>query len=218
MDDEPNFCSCNNPDYRHSHKMVTDGGLKMSEPDMDEAEEYFSKFIESLGLDVDNDEHLQDTPRRVAKSRINELFRGLNENPDKHLERTFSDGVSDDFVIVGDIQVKSMCAHHFLPFTGKAWIGYIPNDEVVGLSKLARVLDGYARRPQVQERLTNQVANAIYENLEPKAVVVHIDAVHECMSLRGVEEPHSSTLTTALRGDAKDDHTIKSEFFDMIDK
>lgn len=188
------------------------------ESDKEKAKYHFAQFMKSLGLDISNDEHLQGTPQRVVDSRFDELFCGSFDNPDRHLEQTFSDGVSDDFVIVGDIQVKSMCAHHFLPFTGKAWVGYIPDGEVVGLSKLSRVVDGYARRPQVQERLTNQVANAVYNNLDPKAVVVHIDACHECMSLRGVEEPHSSTLTTALRGDAEDDHTIKSEFFNMIDK
>lgn len=191
----------------------------VNEVQREKAEEHYTEFMKCLGLDPESDEHLKGTPDRVVRSRFDEIFKGINENPDKHLEQTFEEGVSDDFVIVGDIQVKSMCAHHFLPFTGRAWVGYIPDDEVVGLSKLARVVDGYARRPQVQERLTNQVANAVYDNLEPQAVIVHIDAVHECMSLRGVEEPHSSTQTTALRGDAKgDDTTIKSEFFDMIDK
>lgn len=182
----------------------------------EEAERHFTNFMESLGLDVDNDEHLKDTPDRVVRSRFEELFRGLDEDPKRHLERTFSEGVSDDFVIVGDIQVKSMCAHHFLPFRGQAWVGYIPDKEVVGLSKLARVVDGYARRPQVQERLTSQVADAVYNELDPTAVVVHIDAEHECMSLRGVEEPHASTKTTALRGKAEDEESIKEEFFDMI--
>ena len=190
----------------------------VNEKNREEAEEHFEEFMKCLGLDPESDEHLKGTPDRVVRSRFDEIFRGIDENPDEHLEQTFEEGVSDDFVIVGDIQVKSMCAHHFLPFTGRAWIGYIPDDEVVGLSKLSRVLDGYARRPQVQERLTNQVANAIDENLDPKAVIIHIDAEHHCMSLRGVEEPHATTNTTALRGDAKDDATIKSEFFDMIDK
>jgi GTP cyclohydrolase I len=109
-----------------------------------------------------------------------------------------------------------MCAHHFLPFRGVAHIGYIPDGKVVGLSKLARVTHGYSRRPQVQERLTNQIADAIDEELEPKAVVAVVEAEHECMTLRGVQEPNTMTRTSALRGDALDDDSIKQEFFDLV--
>jgi GTP cyclohydrolase I len=125
--------------------------------------------------------------------------------------------VSDQFVIVDDIQVESMCSHHFLPFRGRAHVGYIPDEEVVGLSKLARVVQGYARRPQVQERLTNQIADAIHDELNPKAVVVFIKATHLCMSCRGVEEAYSATRTTALRGEAKSEPHIKDEFFSMLE-
>jgi GTP cyclohydrolase I len=187
----------------------------------EKAEYHFAEFIEALGLDVDGDEHLRDTPSRVAKSRFNELFRGLQENPRRHLERTFEDygqeeGEDGGLVIVDNIQVQSMCAHHFLPFRGVAHIGYIPDGKVVGLSKLARVTHGYSRRPQVQERLTNQIADAIDEELEPKAVVVVVEAEHECMTLRGVQEPNTMTRTSALRGDALDDNSIKQEFFDLV--
>lgn len=185
--------------------------------DLTEASQHFEKFMESLGLDTD-DEHMEETPMRVARSRYRELFRGLSEDPREHLAKTFSDGVCDEFVIVGPIQVQSMCAHHFLPFTGVAHVGYIPSNEVVGLSKLARVTKGYSRRPQVQERLTNQIADAIQEELDPVATVVYIDAEHECMTLRGVEEPASMTKTTALRGEATEDESIKQEFFQTIDQ
>lgn len=193
-------------------------------PQIEPAEYHFQKFIESLGLDID-DEHLEDTPRRVAKAYKNELFRGLQEDPSEHLERTFQapkaneqevDGVDAGFIIQDGIRVESMCAHHFLPFRGQAHIGYIPTDKIVGLSKMARVTDGFARRPQVQERLTNQIADALDEKLDPLAAIVVIEAEHECMSCRGVQEPHSVTRTSALRGKARTDAHIKEEFFNLV--
>lgn len=194
-----------------------DGDMAEGEVDYDAAVEAAEDFIDALGLDRD-DEHLRGTPARLARSRAYDLFGGLRENPREHLDRTFEDSnsVSDQFVIVDNIRVESMCSHHFLPFRGRAHVGYIPDEEVVGLSKLARVVRGYSRRPQVQERLTNQIADAIHEELEPQAVVVYIRAEHECMSCRGVEEPDSSTRTTALRGDAREKPHIKDEFFQML--
>lgn len=185
------------------------------------ATHHFRKFMECLGLDLD-DEHLKGTPKRVVDSRFDELFGGLNEDPSTHLETTFEAPKAHDkkgdagFVIVDGISVQSMCAHHFLPFRGKAHIGYIPNTEVTGLSKLSRVVDGYSRRPQVQERLTNQIADAVHEKLDPLATIVVIEAEHECMSLRGVQEPHTMTRTSALRGKARDEEHIKQEFFDLV--
>lgn len=191
----------------------------------DAAEYHFEEFIKALGLDPETDEHLEDTPARVTRSRFDEIFRGLNEDPSEHLETTFNDiGTykgDSGWVIVDGIQVQSMCAHHFLPFRGKAHVGYIPDGKAVGLSKLSRVVDGFARRPQVQERLTNQVANAIEESLEPKAAIVVIEAEHECMSLRGVQEPETMTRTSALRGMAHPKHDehkahLKEEFFNLV--
>lgn len=197
--------------------IVMEDDMKVSEVDYDAAVQAAEDFIEALGLDLEN-EHLKGTPTRLAKSRAYELFEGLQQDPREHLERTFEDSesISDQFVIVDNIQVESMCAHHFLPFRGRAHVGYIPDEEVVGLSKLARVVRGYARRPQVQERLTNQIADAIHEELEPQAVVVFVRAEHECMSCRGIEEAHSATRTTALRGAARDEAHIKDEFFQML--
>lgn len=209
-----------------NHKCICDGGevpKNLSrETDREEAEEHFTKFMEALGLDVDGDEHLQGTPDRVVRSRFDELFKGIREDPDRHLERTFEDFGQDQnddggLVIVDNIQVQSMCAHHFLPFRGRAHIGYIPDEKVVGLSKLSRVTKGYSRRPQVQERLTNQIADSIQDNLEPLATVVVVEAEHECMSLRGVQEPNTMTRTSALRGKAREDSTIKEEFFQLVD-
>jgi GTP cyclohydrolase I len=190
-------------------------------PEVPKAQYHYQKFMEAIGLeDWREDEHLQETPRRVYESRTNELFRGLDEDPRKHLQTAFSDVGQYEgdagWVIVDSIQIQSICSHHMLPFRGQADIGYIPQEKAVGLSKLARVADGYARRPQVQERLTNQIADAVHEELDPKAVVVVISAEHECMSLRGVQEPHTMTTTSALRGMAREDEHLKEEFFDLV--
>jgi len=181
----------------------------------------FEAFMREIIPEDEWDEHLAETPRRVAQSRMNELFSGLDEDPRRHLETTFSEiGQYEGdagWVIERDIQVQSMCAHHFLPFRGVAHVGYIPTEEAVGLSKLARVVDGFARRPQVQERLTNQIANAVHEELDPLSTVVVVDCEHECMSLRGVQEAHASTTTSAVRGEARDDESsTKQEFLELI--
>lgn len=202
--------------------------MKQQEQGVDRtaALKHFKKFMESLGLDTEDDEHMMGTPRRVVDSRADEIFRGLNEDPCEHLTSAQTSGGTFSeigqyegdagWVIERDIQVQSMCAHHFLPFRGVAHVGYIPTDEAVGLSKLARVVDGFSRRPQVQERLTNQIANAIYETLDAHSTIVVIDAEHECMSLRGVQEPHSSTVTSALRGKARTENHVKQEFFSLL--
>lgn len=192
-------------------------------PEVPQAQYHFQKFMEAIGLeDWEDDEHLSDTPRRVVDSRRDELFSGLKEDPTRHLETTFEDVDQHDdgdvgWLIEDNVQIQSMCAHHFLPFRGVAHIGYLPEDEVVGLSKLARVAEGFARRPQVQERLTNQIADAIHEELDPKAVAVVIVAEHECMTLRGVREPHSNTRTAAIRGEARSNPSLKQEFYQLLD-
>lgn len=182
--------------------------------------------MEALGLPRDSSEHLEDTPERVARAYINELFGGLEEDPRRYLETKFSEGVEQTvgdagWVIQDNIQVQSMCSHHFLPFRGRAHVGYIPQDHFVGLSKLARVVNGYARRPQVQENLTNEIADAIHEELDPLATIVVIEAEHQCMSIRGIKEPHSTTRTSALRGKAHpskngDSAHLKNEFLKLV--
>lgn len=179
------------------------------------AEYHFRCFMEELGLDTFESEHLEDTPRRVREAFEDDLFSGLDKEPDDVLTTTFQDGVEQDLVVVDNVQVKSMCAHHFLPFRGKAHVGYIPDEEIVGLSKIPRLVNVFARRPQVQERLTSQIADALYEHLDPIAVVVVVEAEHECMSHRGVEEPESWTRTSALRGAAEDKEDIKAEFLQI---
>lgn len=201
-----------------SKEMTTDL-YGYSEQDLERAKEHYEKFLEALGVGV-HGEHLEDTPERVVKSRLEELFRGIHEAPRDHLKTTFEDmgqyNGDAGWVVVDGISVKSMCSHHMLPFRGQAHVGYVPREQAVGLSKLSRVVDGYARRPQVQERLTNQIANAIHQELDPLAVAVVIEAEHECMCLRGVEEPGSMTRTSALRGLVREDNHMRKEFFDLV--
>ena len=157
------------------------------------------EILEAVGEDPDRDGLVQ-TPARVARMYA-EIFAGLREVPEHHLQTTFEVD-HDEMVMVRDIPMYSCCEHHLLPWIGKAHIAYIPNDDgrVTGLSKLARLVDAYARRPQVQERLTSQVADTLEASLKPKGVMVVIEAEHLCMSMRGVRKPGSTTVTSAVRG------------------
>jgi len=157
------------------------------------------EILIAIGEDPDRD-GLLDTPARVARMYA-EIFSGLHEDPSDHLRVTFEAG-HDEMVMVRDIPMYSACEHHMLPWVGKAHLAYIPNDDgrVIGLSKFARLVDGFARRPQVQERLTSQVADALQAKLEPKGVMVVIEAEHLCMSMRGVRKPGTTTVTSAVRG------------------
>ncbi len=156
-------------------------------------------FLIAIGEDPDR-EGLSGTPERIARS-AREIFGGLEIDPAQVLETVFDIG-HQEMVLVRDIPMYSMCEHHLLPFHGVAHVGYIPGDEgnVTGLSKLARLVEGFARRPQVQERLTSQVADALYERLGAHGVIVVIEAEHLCMSMRGVRKPGASTVTSAVRG------------------
>jgi GTP cyclohydrolase IA len=161
-------------------------------------------------------EGLRDTPKRVIDA-YEELYRGYRERPADVLERTFSEiGRYDDFVLVRDIAFNSHCEHHMMPFTGKAHIAYKPVDRVVGLSKLARLVDVYARRLQTQEHMTSQIASAIEEILSPHGVAVMLEAEHMCMSVRGVEKPGSSTITTQFTGSFRDNPDDQVRFITMV--
>ncbi len=157
------------------------------------------ELLAAIGEDVDRN-GLHDTPARVARM-WTEIASGLHEDPRSHLKVTF-EADHDEMVMVRDIPMYSTCEHHLVPFTGMAHVAYIPNDDgrVIGLSKVARLVDGYARRPQVQERLTAQVADALSDTLEPKGVMVVIEAEHLCMAMRGVQKAGTSTVTSAVRG------------------
>ena len=177
------------------------------------AEAATRELIAAIGEDPDR-EGLRDTPTRVAKG-WKEILNGLNEDPRDYLRTQFEAG-TDELVLVRDIVFHSVCEHHLLPFYGRAHVGYIPRGgRVTGLSKLARVVEGYSRRPQVQERLTAQIADAIDEVLHPQGVIVVIEAEHMCMSMRGVSKPGSSTVTSALRGIMNDGAT-RAEMMSLV--
>jgi GTP cyclohydrolase I len=184
-------------------------------PSREEAEAAVRTLIAFAGDDPAR-EGLIETPKRVADA-YEELYRGYRECPAEVLDRTFSEiGTYDDFVLVRDIAFNSQCEHHMMPFMGKAHIAYKPIERVVGLSKLARLVDVYARRLQTQEHMTSQIATAIEEILKPRGVAVMIDAEHMCMSLRGVEKLGSSTITTQFVGSFRDDPAEQVRFMSLL--
>ena len=171
--------------------------------DQQKIENAIREIIIAIGEDPDRD-GLQDTPARVARA-YKEMFSGLYQRPEEVLATTF-DLNHNEIVIVKNIDIFSVCEHHLLPFVGKASVGYIPNNngQITGLSKLARLIDVYAKRPQVQERLTSQVADALMRILKPQGVIVVIECEHFCMSMRGVSKPGSKTTTSVVRGNLQD--------------
>lgn len=172
-------------------------------------------ILEAIGEDKSR-EGLRDTPRRVANM-YSEVFAGIDRDPKEHLRTCFVDDGHDEMVLVKDISFYSMCEHHLLPFYGKAHIAYIPAaGKIVGLSKLVRVIDTVARRPQLQERLTTTVADVITKVLKPKGVVVVVEAEHLCMSIRGVNKPGAITVTSAVRGLFHRNPSSRAEAFSLI--
>jgi GTP cyclohydrolase I len=159
-------------------------------------------------------EGLRETPDRVARMYA-EIFAGLHLDPALHLQKTFTQKV-DELVIVKDIEFASCCEHHLLPFVGKVHIGYLPNGRVVGLSKLARVVDVVARRPQIQEQMTEQIADLIMNEIQPRGVAVIVEASHSCMTIRGVRKPGSMTTTSAVRGLLKSNPATRAEFMGLV--
>lgn len=174
------------------------------------------EILAAIGEDPNRD-GLLDTPKRVARMYA-EVCAGLHSDPRRHLETSFEAG-HDEIVVVRDIPFYSLCEHHLVPFFGTAHVGYIPNTEgrITGLSKLARVVDDYAKRPQVQERLTTQVADALEDVLEPRAVLVMMSAEHLCMSMRGIRKAGSSTVTSAVRGVFRTDMASRLEAMRLLE-
>ncbi|HWR49029.1 MAG TPA: GTP cyclohydrolase I FolE [Pseudonocardiaceae bacterium] len=183
--------------------------------DQARAEAAVRELLIACGEDPDR-EGLRETPTRVALA-YQEMFAGLFLDPDVVLERTFDEG-HDELVLVKDIPMYSQCEHHLVPFHGMAHVGYIPNaaGRVTGLSKLARLVDLYARRPQVQERLTSQVADALVRRLQPRGVIVVIEAEHLCMAMRGIRKPGSTTTTSAVRGLFKTNASSRGEVLHLM--
>ena len=181
--------------------------------DVPRVERAVREILLAVGEDPDR-EGLRDTPARVARMYA-ELFGGLHEDPRRHLRKFFTE-TCDEVVLVRDISFDSMCEHHLLPFMGKAHIGYLPDGRVVGLSKLARVVEQVARRPQVQERMTEQIADLLVEELHARGVAVVIEAVHTCMTIRGVRKPGCVCVTSAMKGIFRSKQSSRAEIMTLI--
>jgi GTP cyclohydrolase IA len=183
--------------------------------DMPRIERAVREILLAIGEDPDRD-GLVDTPARVARMYAEQLA-GMRQQPEDVLTRIF-DSEHDEIVLVRDIEMYSMCEHHLLPFFGRAHIGYIPNEkgEITGLSKLARLVDVYAKRPQVQERMTYQIADALMRILDPLGVIVVLEAEHLCMSMRGVRKPGAKTVTSAVRGIFRDQAQTRAEAMSLL--
>ena len=183
------------------------------EVDLPRIENAVREILAAVGEDPDR-EGLVETPGRVARMYA-ELFSGLHDDPRVHLQKFFTEKY-DEMVLVRDISFNSMCEHHMLPFSGKAHIGYVPNGRVVGLSKLARVVEVVSRRPQVQERMTETIANLLIEELDVKGVAVVIEASHSCMTIRGIRKPGSECVTSAMKGVFRSNLSSRSEVMNLI--
>jgi len=183
----------------------------------EEAEQAFTKIIRWLGEDPSR-EGLKSTPRRLVKA-FKEYFKGYNEDPKKILEKTFGDVQGyDDMVIQKNISLQSHCEHHLAPIIGVAHVAYIPNERVVGLSKLARVVEVFSKRLQTQERLTMQIANSLMDTLDAKGVAVSIDATHQCMTMRGIKKEQATTITNYYLGKFKEDLSFQNRYLRFISK
>ena len=180
-----------------------------------EAEDAFKTILAWMGEDP-NREGLLETPKRVVKA-FKEYFKGYNEDPNQILDKTFGDVDGyDDMVIQKNISVQSHCEHHMAPIIGKAHVAYIPKDRVVGLSKLARVVEVFSKRLQTQERLTMQIANTLMESLDAKGVAVTIDSTHQCMTMRGIKKEQATTVTNYYLGQFKDDLSYQNRYLRLI--
>lgn len=189
------------------------GGASPRQVDHARIERAVREILLAVGENPDR-EGLRETPSRVARM-YDELFRGLYEDPRRHLKKFFTEKC-DEVVLVRDISFQSMCEHHMLPFMGKAHIAYLPGNRVIGLSKLARVVEGVARRPQVQERMTEQIADLLVEELHARGVAVIIEAEHTCMTIRGVRKPGSLCVTSAMKGVFRTGSSTRAELMTLI--
>ena len=203
----------NDPSLQASHEM--DQSQMGSQVDLPRIEKAVREILFAIGEDPDRSS-LEETPARVARMYA-ELFAGLRSEPGRHLRKVFEENY-DELVLVRDISFNSMCEHHLLPFMGKAHIGYLPRGKVTGLSKLARVVEEISRRPQVQERMTHQIADLVNEELNAKGVVVVLEATHTCMTIRGIRKPGSLTVTSAVRGLFKSNQSSRAEVMALINR
>lgn len=181
--------------------------------DKNKIEDAVRLFLEGIGEDV-NREGLLETPSRIS-AMCEELFGGIGQDAKEHLSKTFT-AKNNEMVVEKDITFYSMCEHHFLPFYGKVHIAYIPDRKVVGLSKLARTVEVYARRAQIQEQMTSQIAEAVMEFLKPKGVMVYVEAEHMCMTMRGIKKPGSKTISYVAKGEFEENEALQQTFFQLV--
>lgn len=181
--------------------------------DHEKIKEAVKLLLEGIGEDV-NREGLKETPDRIARM-YEEIYGGMDESAKEHLSKVFS-VEHNEMVVEKDIVFYSTCEHHLMPFYGKAHVAYIPNGKVVGLSKLARTVEVYARRPQIQEQMTGQIADAMMEYLAPQGVMVMVEAEHMCMTMRGIKKPGSKTVSIATRGSFEENELLQNRFFQMV--
>lgn len=183
--------------------------------DLEKIKQGAKLILEGIGEDPER-EGLMDTPDRIARM-CEEIFGGLEQDAAEHVEKKFH-ATSNNMVLEKDITFYSVCEHHLLPFYGKAHVAYIPGDKVAGLSKIARTVEVFARRPQIQENMTAQIADALERHLEPKGVMVLLEAEHMCMTMRGVQKPGTKTVTTIVRGAFAEDMMLQQTFLQMVNK
>ncbi len=196
------------------HVVKDDEAIQISD---DQAQNAFRLLLEWIGEDP-NREGLLETPKRVTKA-WKEFFKGYKEDPKEHLNKSFEEIEGfNDVICLENIRVESYCEHHLVPITGFAFIAYIPNERVVGISKLARMMEGYAKRMQIQEKLTAQIATAIQEVLQPKGVAVAIRSEHQCLSTRGIHKPGTEMLTVTTMGMFKDNENRRAEFMATVNR
>lgn len=204
-------------EYRKNTNGNGNGRIVPRSVDLPRVERAVREILLAIGEDPDR-EGLLDTPQRVARA-YREMFAGLHEDAGAHLARQFDQepGGDDEVVMLRNIQFTSMCEHHLLPFTGRAHVAYLPaHGKVTGLSKLARTVDVFARRPQLQERLTGQIADALVQNLDPRGVVVLVEAEHSCLKIRGASKHEADMVTTAFRGVFKADRVLRAEVLALM--
>src|SRR5690349_24868298 len=187
--------------------------LKNAKVDLPRIEKAVREILLAVGENPDR-EGLLKTPNRVARA-YSELFAGLQDDPRRHLKTVFRENY-DEVVLLRDIEFHSLCEHHLLPFTGRAHVAYLPDGKVVGLSKLARLVEGYARRPQVQERLTTEIADALMDELQPIGAACVVEATHTCMTIRGAKKHGSTMVTSALRGIFKENPSSRAEVLSLM--
>jgi GTP cyclohydrolase I len=200
-------------DNGHQAGELRPAALKPAKVDIERIERAVREILLAVGEDPER-EGLLKTPNRVARA-YGELLAGLQDDPRRHLKTVFNEQY-DEVVLLRDIEFHSLCEHHLLPFTGRAHVAYLPAGKVVGLSKLARLVEGFARRPQVQERLTTQIADALMEELNPVGAACVIEASHTCMTIRGAAKPGSMMVTSALRGIFKENPSSRAEVLALI--